>query len=246
MDLSNYRATDLEKSRTADLLGILPQGRTSVLDVGARDGHFSKLLAQHFSEVTALDLMEPAFRYERVTTVAGDITQLQFSDEAFDCVFCVEVLEHIPAVTTACHEIVRVAKHEIVIGVPYKQDIRVGRTTCSTCGEHNPPWGHVHAFDEGRLRALFSGLRIIRKSFVGVNRDHTNWLSTVLMDWAGNPWGTYTQEEPCVHCGARLVPPPAQRPIWRRMCSAAAARMNRIQRAFVRPHGNWLHIVFSK
>ncbi|MCX6615968.1 MAG: class I SAM-dependent methyltransferase [Acidobacteria bacterium] len=246
MDLSEYRATALEKERTADLLRILPRGRTSVLDLGARDGHFSRLLPQYFPAVTALDLTMPVFAWERVTKVAGDATNLPFPDEAFDCVFCAEVLEHIPAVATACREMARVAKHEIVIGVPYRQDTRVGRTTCLTCAKHNSPWGHVHAFDEARLRTLFPALRVIRKSFVGVNREHANWLSTALMDWAGNPWGTYAQEEPCVHCGARLVPPPAERPVWRKMCSAAAARINRIQRAFVRPHGNWIHIVFSK
>ena len=33
-------------------------------------------------------------------------------------------------------------------------------------------------------------------------------LSTLLLDLAGNPFGTYDQEEPCIHCGAKLKPPP--------------------------------------
>jgi hypothetical protein len=43
-DLQKYRASELEKARTADLLRVLPKGRATVLDIGARDGFFSKIL----------------------------------------------------------------------------------------------------------------------------------------------------------------------------------------------------------
>ena len=83
-DLAQYRQTEQEKARTADLLRLLPRGRQSVLDIGARDGHFSRLLTEYFDEVTALDLEKPAFEFPQVRTVAGDITNLQFPDGAFD------------------------------------------------------------------------------------------------------------------------------------------------------------------
>jgi ubiquinone/menaquinone biosynthesis C-methylase UbiE len=62
-------------------------------------------------------LEKPTFEFPRVTTVAGDATKLQFPDELFDCVLCAEVLEHIPAVEKTCRELVRVARHELIIGV---------------------------------------------------------------------------------------------------------------------------------
>lgn len=244
-DLAGYRASALERSRTEDLLRRLPRGRHSVLDVGARDGRFSRLLTEYFTTVTALDLEKPTFQYPRVTTVAGDVRKLDFPDNSFDCVFCAEVLEHIPEVERACREVVRVAAHEIIIGVPFQQDTRVGRTTCRACGKVNPPWGHVNRFDEKRLLALFPGLRVISRGFVGVNREATNPISTLLMDVAGNPWGTYEQEEPCIHCGARLIPP-LTRSLWSKACAGLAARINRVQSLFTRPHGNWIHLVFSK
>ena len=64
--IDQYRATEQEKERTADLLRILPRGRHSVLDIGAGDGHFSRLLTEYFSEVTALDLHKPAFEFPGV------------------------------------------------------------------------------------------------------------------------------------------------------------------------------------
>jgi SAM-dependent methyltransferase len=246
MDLSAYRFSDSERARTDDLMRMTPTGRTSVLDIGARDGHFSRLLLNYFSEVTALDLEKPSFDEPRITGVAGDVTALGFPDDSFDCVFCAEVLEHVLSVEQACREIQRVAKHEILIGVPYRQDIRVGRTTCQSCGRHNPPWGHVNAFDEERLRALFPGAEVAAVSFVGTCRQRTGALATALMDLGGNPWGTYAQGEPCVYCGKQIVPPPAFRPLWQRVCTGAAARLNQIHVAVTKPHGNWLHVLFKK
>ena len=244
-NLEQYRATENEKARTDDLLRVLPKGRRSVLEIGARDGHFSRLLTEYFTEVTALDLQKPRFEIDRVVTVEGDATKLNFSDDSFDCVFCTEVLEHIPDVEKACQEISRVAKHEIIVGVPYKQDIRIARLSCQQCGKINPPWGHVNTFDEDRLKVLFPGMQTISKSYVGTTKEATNALSTLLMDLAGNPWGTYDQEEPCNYCGAKFIRP-ASRSIWQKGCSFLAARINRVQSHWTRPHGNWIHLVFSK
>lgn len=244
-DLETYRAGENEKARTADLLRLMPKGRRSVLDIGARDGHFSRLLTEYFDEVTALDLERPRFQFDRVRTLAGDATSLEFADGSFDCVFCAEVLEHIPDVQRACKEIVRVARHEIIIGVPFRQDTRIGRTTCRSCGKVNPPWGHVNTFDEKRLDRLFPGVKVLSKSFIGVAKEKTNPLSTYLMDLAGNPWGTYDQDEPCIHCGAGLIRPPAT-PVWQKVCLAIAARIKRVQAIWVQPHGNWIHLVLSK
>jgi 2-polyprenyl-3-methyl-5-hydroxy-6-metoxy-1,4-benzoquinol methylase len=244
-NLEAYRASDSEKRRTDDLIRLLPRGRKSVLDIGARDGHFSKILTQYFESVTALDLEKPSFTYPGVVTVKGDVTRLQFPSNSFDCVFCTEVLEHVPALQQACAEILRVARHEIVIGVPFRQDIRVGRTTCRNCGKTNPPWGHVNSFDEKRLRGLFPGSTVVSKSFVGTSNAATNALATSLMDLAGNPWGTYQQGESCIHCGAKLLPP-AHRSVASRICSTVALKMNRIQTALTRPHANWMHIVLLK
>lgn len=243
--IEQYRANEREIARTQDLLRLLPAGRRSVLDVGARDGHFSRLLTEHFDEVTALDLVQPSFQIPRVTPVQGDATRLQFADDSFDCVFCAEVLEHIPDVQAACRELVRVAKHEIIIGVPFQQDTRVGRTTCPACGKANPPWGHVNSFTEQRLLELFAGVQVAAKSFVGQSQEATSALATFLMDAGKNPWGPYDQDEPCIHCGAQLTAP-RSRSVLQRACSAAALRLNRIQRRFTKPHGNWIHLVFRK
>ncbi len=246
INLQEYRATEFEAARTADLVRLVPKNRTSILDIGARDGHVSKLLTPYFERVVALDLKRPGFDYPGIETVAGDVTDLQFQDNSFDCVLCAEVLEHIPNLQQACHEIARIARHEVVIGVPFKQETRIARTTCRTCGKVCPQWGHINSFDQEWLERLFAGLSVGEVSFVETTRAATNWLSVFLMDLAGNPWGTYDQDEPCIHCGAELIPPSSERSFWSKACSAIATRLNAIQSSLTPPHGNWIHIVFYK
>lgn len=247
MDISKSRERPVEQERIADLLELASKGRSSVLDIGARDGYISRLLTSSFQQVVALDLDTSDIQHERITCVIGDVTNLQFSDNQFNTVVCAEVLEHIPSdcLQRACDEIARVARDNVIIGVPYREDTRVGRTTCYSCGRKNPPWGHVNAFDEKRLKKLFPNLRVERFSYVGTKRSRTNPLSALLMDLAGNPYGTYDQEEGCVSCGANLKSPP-QRTLMKRSVTVIAFLLQRIQESFLSPQPNWIHVHFRK
>jgi hypothetical protein len=68
VDLTEYRASPAEQKRTADLLRLIPTHGRSALDIGARDGHFSRLLAERFDQVTALDLTEPDISHPRAAS----------------------------------------------------------------------------------------------------------------------------------------------------------------------------------
>jgi 2-polyprenyl-3-methyl-5-hydroxy-6-metoxy-1,4-benzoquinol methylase len=142
IEMAAYRNTPSEQERISDLMNIIPKGKDSVLDVGARDGYLSRLLTEHFASVTALDLEKPSIAHDRITCVEGNVTRLELASGSFDVVLCVEVLEHIPGkgLEQACRELSRVAKSHVVIGAPYRQDTRLGRTTCQSCGLSNPPY----------------------------------------------------------------------------------------------------------
>lgn len=226
---------------------LIPTSGERALDIGARDGYLAIKLAERFRLVVALDLEKPSIDHPRVQPVKGNAAQLEFPDNYFDTVLCAEVLEHIPArlLPKVCSEITRVASSAVVIGVPYRQDLRYGRTTCQTCGQSNPPWGHVNSFDEERLRQLFSGLVWQRATFVGTTLARTNFLSAALSSFAGNPYGTWDQEEPCVHCGANIGKP-ATRNIVQRIATRAAFILNRMQSTFIKPQSNWIHVLLTK
>ena len=247
MSLAQYRASPLEIQRTDDLLRLMPAVGASALDVGARDGHFSVLLAERFDRVTALDLTLPSISHPKVECVQGDATRLAYPDASFDFVFCAEVLEHIPAelLGTVCGELQRVCKGQLLIGVPYRQDTRVGRTTCRSCGGKNPPWAHLNSFDDARLGALFAGSTLRGKSFVGQSTERTNALSCWLMDLAGNPFGTYAQEEPCIHCDRPLVAPPP-RSFQRKVLTKLAFWARKPTTLFSRPRPNWIHLLLAR
>ncbi len=246
-ETTNLHATEREKSRIRDLLALIPAHGESVLDIGARDGHLAMLLADQFSRVVALDLQRPAVADPRVESVAGDARALQYEDNAFDTVVCAEVLEHIaePSLERACREIARVARRAIVIGVPYKQDLRYGQTLCRSCGEVNPPWGHLNAFDERRVRTLFGELDLVRYSYVGSTRDRTSAVAAMLMRYAGNPFGTYDQDEPCVYCGAVLQRPDG-RSLLQKLATKAAYTIDHAQQALVPARAIWIHALFNK
>lgn len=250
MDLKEYRETEPEKKRTEDLvrlIGLVSNKGKKVLDIGARDGHFSILLTKFYENVTALDLTKPSIVHENINCVQGDITNLDFSDSSFDFVFCAEVIEHIPPhlLQKACSELGRVSKEHLLIGVPYRQDIRVDRTTCYSCGKKNPPWGHVNSFDRRKLQALFPDFEIAETSFVGENNSHTNFVSTFFMDLAGNPYGTYSQEEGCIHCGTKLTHPP-ERSLLQKVFTKMAFYTQYFERFLSKPHANWIHLVFKR
>ena len=204
MDLAQYHISKRERDRITDLLTLTPTVKT-ILDIGSRDGLITSELAKRGASVTALDLESP--QIEGVTCVAGDAIELLFADRSFDLVFCAELLEHLAEFIAAAGEISRVASRYVVIGAPYKQDLTFCRSTCRNCGRSNPAWGHINSFDETKLYSLFPAFRPVRTSFVGNAATRRSKAASVLMELAGNPYGTYERQEPCIHCGAKLEAP---------------------------------------
>ena len=241
------RESSAEQSRIADLLGIIGGQGQRMLDAGTRDGYLAKRLVDRFDEIIALDLQRPAFEHEKITTVAGNITQLDFPAGHFDLVLCAEVLEHLSGndLASACRELARVCSKQLVIGVPFHQDLRFGRTTCGNCGRENPAWAHISSFDLAKLKSLFAGLTVHKVSYVGAHHARTNWLSTRLLSLAGNPYGPYRQLEPCIHCDAQLRAP-TTRNFAQRVMSKMAMLIQQAQDVCTPPQAKWLHIDFRK
>lgn len=247
LNLDQYRASDAEQKRIKSLLGLISEKGETALDIGARDGYIAILLTDYFKTVMALDLEQPEIDHKNVIAVKGNARALPFPDNSFDLVLCAEVLEHIPTadLPAVCSELQRVTRKQVIIGVPYKQDIRIGRTTCRNCGGKNPPWGHVNSFDESRIKKLFPYMVCQHTEYIGENRSRTNALSTLLFDASGNPFGTYSQGETCIHCHATIVPPP-DRTLPQKCLTRLAHIINSAQSRFVQPHPNWIHVSFCK
>jgi SAM-dependent methyltransferase len=109
------------------LLGLLPRGRSTALDVGAGDGRFAALLARRYSDVVALDpdraqvlaATERCRPFPNVTVHQDDFLQSGLPDGHFDVVTALASFHHMPF-AEAASEAVRVLKpggRLIVLGV---------------------------------------------------------------------------------------------------------------------------------
>lgn len=152
--------------RKAIAAAELRAGET-VLDLGAKWGGLATALGVAV-DYTGLDLSEvnaEAATNAGLRFVQGDVTQpLPFADDSFDCVFCLELLEHLVAPARLLAEIHRVLKADgrAVVSVPSPYSwVEVAR---ELFGLHDTE-GHLNAFTTPVMQNLagLAGFRIERR-----------------------------------------------------------------------------------
>ncbi|MFW5947212.1 MAG: class I SAM-dependent methyltransferase [Gemmatimonadota bacterium] len=136
----------------------LPAG-ARVLDVGSGDSIFPVYLARQGHQVTAVDLAFDGTLGERHGVPLGyaraDMTSLPLPAEAFDAVFCLSVIEHLPdpAVPRALAELRRVLRpgKPLLLTTDYYDDAEAEIWHRTPEREFRVDW---RIFDEARLRRL--------------------------------------------------------------------------------------------
>jgi 2-polyprenyl-3-methyl-5-hydroxy-6-metoxy-1,4-benzoquinol methylase len=140
------------------LKGLAPK---SLLDIGSGRGTFLWPLLDAFPElaITAIDKDEKRVADILAVRAGGfnnldarnlNVTSLDFTDDNFDVVTMLEVLEHIPAAQQALNEVARVASRSLLVSVPSKPD-------------DNPE--HIHLFDQKRLTAMLAAAGTVNARF---------------------------------------------------------------------------------
>jgi hypothetical protein len=89
-------------------------------------------------------------------------------------------------------------------------------------------------------------MRVKEISYVAeVEPETTNALAVALMDFAGNPYGPYDQDEHCVHCD-REIEPPNPRSLPQKIATRLGFWAMAVQQPFVKPRGTWMHTLLVK
>lgn len=140
---------------------ILRQKPVSVIEIGPGNSIITNHLREMGIKVTTVDIAD-----DLKPDVVADIRKLPFKDSSADVVVAFEVLEHIPYkdVPKALKELKRVAKHKVIVSVPY------------SCASISVVW-RFHAIPV--IRKVFScSIRLpyfFRKIEFGKNGNHEHY-----------------------------------------------------------------------
>jgi 2-polyprenyl-3-methyl-5-hydroxy-6-metoxy-1,4-benzoquinol methylase len=100
-----------------DFLQRTDTSNLTLLDMGSSTGIIDNFLADHFNQVTGVDIDEEAvefanksFKKNNLYFRTADAMNLDFSDDEFDVVICTQIYEHVPDAQAMISEIFRVLR----------------------------------------------------------------------------------------------------------------------------------------
>jgi ubiquinone/menaquinone biosynthesis C-methylase UbiE len=153
--------------RMATTCSMIPASVNSLVDVGCGNGVFLKYLQVHKPglRLMAADRSEMALRFVNTEKQVEDISKLSFSNQSFDCVTCLEVIEHLPQniYRQSLAELARVAKDHVIISVPFEENLEESFNQCPNCRSIFSYEMHLRTFNETTMKELLNdhGFRCI-------------------------------------------------------------------------------------
>jgi SAM-dependent methyltransferase len=153
----------------------------AILEVGCGDGSFTRSLAECSTRVTAVDISASqvernARAHPEIRFIQHDIAQsFPFANEAFDAIWCSEVLEHLFDPGFALREMQRVLARggRLLVTVPYHGLFKDVLIALFKWDEHFSPTNpHIRFFTRKTLSQLAAstGLVEIETATCGMNK----------------------------------------------------------------------------
>lgn len=139
------------KRDSEHILSLVTKEGGKLLDAGCGPGRLAPIMGKRFEYVgvdASYHLIEHAKKnYPRMTFLKGDIRLLEFDDETFDVVTCINVIKHLdrPQVLNALSELVRVMKAdgELLIRVPLIPETRSYDEYVRAISKHKVTWKDI-------------------------------------------------------------------------------------------------------
>lgn len=183
-----------QRNLLSALIDFFPDDVSTVLDVGCGDGKITRpLIAATGRHFIGLDASREALSRCGFETILGDATALGFADRSVDLVMTTDMLEHLDAdlETRAWSELFRVAARQVMIAVPFREELLDGTTRCPACGNaYHVNW-HQRAYDWPQLaRRTPPGWRLEAAVLTGEPWSPCHPLETrvrreLLDEWSG-------------------------------------------------------------
>lgn len=192
---------------TVDLNKLSLEPGCKILDVGCGTGRHTCAVAR-LKKVTAVgadisfdEAVEARKRllYEKTLgeggdgvwgTMVADITALPFKDDAFDCVICSEILEHVHQQNVAVHEVARVLKEgkDVVVSVPRYLPERICWALSADYYKANN--GHVRIYKRKELIKLLETAGVKKWAHHFAHSLHTPywWLKCLVGPTRNDSW----------------------------------------------------------
>lgn len=157
----SYEANPYIEQRSRIVRSMIPDGVTTVADIGCGNGILLRSLADGHP-VVGVDPSRAALKAFDLPRACARGEALPFRTDSADLVTCLEVLEHLPdAALRACvGELTRVSKRWILVATPDAEDPLRNALRCPACGTIFNRSHHLQSFDARRLAALFPGFEV--------------------------------------------------------------------------------------
>lgn len=154
------------QTRVRTTADMIPTSVHSLLDVGCGNGVFVHLVSKTRPEIdiTATDRSEAALKYVRTRKHVSEITDLGIGKNRYDCVTCLQVLEHIPhsIYSQALESLKTASKKYLLVSVPFREDLENNFTRCPKCRSCFNSDLHFRNYDIDNINGLFgSSFRLI-------------------------------------------------------------------------------------
>lgn len=126
----------------------------SVLDIGCCTADFLLLLKNRY-EIAGTEVNMERVNYcnslfDKEIVKLGNLDEpLNFADNSFDTVTCMEVIEHLENPKAAINELLRICNSRLIITVPYNETINY--ILCLNCAKFTPTSGHLYSFNENNI-----------------------------------------------------------------------------------------------
>ena len=191
---------------------LIPNDVSTILDVGTGNGAFLTYLERNPPDnqtklkLIGLERSQSAIKASMCQSeiIYASADKIPYSDQSFDLVSALEVIEHLPYKTyeKTIQEIERIAKKYILISVPYREK-RV-LIKCPYCGCSFQPNYHMRRFDNSKMKTLFDLFELKDISLVTIKRQTTfiavpNFLKQDLRIIKDN----FSSTALCPQCGFR-------------------------------------------